>query len=525
MATEYGAKPGARARGPHAGPRDERSPAPHAARLAITLPRLWAIVAVEVAALVGLLTRLNSVDLAYQIRVGEAILRERTLPGVDLLTFTVHGRPWLDQQWGAQVILALAHRAGGWGGQTILRAGLVTALCLFVFLACRGAGAGSRASALLTLASLLALRAGLGLRPQLFGLVLLAMTLWILAARNRRPGLVVAIPLLVALWANLHGSFVLAPALLVIAWVEARRRRESGATRLLWIAAASVAAAFINPFGPRIWGYLAEVATNPRVRGFVEEWQPPTMHDAGGAAFFVTGLAVAVFLVVRRPRPAWTSVATLAAFFALGLTANRAVLWWSIAAPIVIAAELRSDGARGPRGADHDAPSVAPQPASLLNGGVAVTFGLVLALSLPGVLRPAGSERWLPQDAPTAATRAVLAEVAPGARLFVSQPWASWFEYAAPRDRVFVDSRIELYPSGIWRDYDAVTGARSGWSRILDRWRVDAVAVRTGEPLLDEISGDPGWRTLFRDASGAVFVRACASCATAVPEAIPSPQP
>jgi hypothetical protein len=90
---------------------------------------------------------------------------------------------------------------------------------------------------------------------------------------------------------------------------------------------------------------------------------------------------------------------------------------------------------------------------------------------------------------------------------------------------VFVDSRIELYPSEIWRDYDAVTGARSGWSRILDRWRVDAVAVRTGEPLLDEISGDPGWRTLFRDASGAVFVQTCASCATAVPEAIPSPQP
>jgi hypothetical protein len=525
MATEYGAKPDARRRGPHAGPRDERSPAPHGAWLALTLPRLWAIVAVELAALVGLLTRLNSVDLAYQIRVGEAILRQRTLPGVDLLTFTVQGRPWLDQQWGAQVILALVHRAGGWGGQTILRAGLVTALCLLVFLACRRAGAGSRASALLTLASLLALRAGLGLRPQLFGLVLLALTLWILAARGERPGLVVAIPLLVALWANLHGSFVLAPVLLVIAWVEARRRREPGATRLLWVAAASVAAAIVNPFGPRIWGYLIEVATNPRVHGFVEEWQPPTMRDAGGAAFFVTGLAVAAFLLVRRPRATWTSVATLAAFFALGLTANRAVLWWSIVAPIVIAAELRSDGARGTRGADLDAPSVEPHRASPLNGAVAVTLGVVIALSLPGVLRPAASERWLPQDAPTAATRAVMAEVAPGARLFVSQPWASWFEFAAPGHRVFVDSRIELYPSEIWRDYDAVTGARPGWSRILDRWRVDAVTVRTGEPLLAEISGDPGWRMLFRDASGAVFVRTCASCAAAAAAATPSPQP
>lgn len=511
MAIESGARWGPRRRGPQATPRHESAPAPRAAGLAITLPQLWGIVAVELAALVGLLTRLHSVDLAYQIRAGEAILRQRALPAVDSLTFTVGGRPWLDQQWGAQVILALTHRAGGWAGQSILRAGLVTALSLFAFLACREAGAGSRASALLTVAALMAMRAGLGLRPQLFGLVLLALTLWIIASRGRRPSLLVAIPLLVAVWANLHGSFVLGPAVLVLTWLGARRAGEPGARRLLWIAAASAAASMVNPFGPRIWSYLAQVGTNPRVHSFVEEWQPPTIHDAG-AAFFASGLAVAAFLIIRRPRAAWTSVATLAAFFALGLTANRAVLWWAIVAPVLIAAELRRDGGRRPRGAERGGPTRPAGRASLVNGAVALALGVVVAISLPGVLRPAGDRRWLPQDAPAAATRAVLAGVEPDARLFVSQPWASWFEFAAPTHRVFVDSRIELFPPEIWRDYDAVIGARSGWSRIIDDWRVDAVAVRDGEPLLGALARDPGWRVLLRDASGAVFVRACAGC-------------
>ena len=42
---------------------------------------------------------------------------------------------------------------------------------------------------------------------------------------------------------------------------------------------------------------------------------------------------------------------------------------------------------------------------------------------------------------------------------------------------VFVDSRIELFPTSIWDEYLAVGGAREGWQARLDRWDVDGVVI------------------------------------------------
>ena len=68
-----------------------------------------------------------AVDLAYQVRAGDEILRSGLIPAVDTYTFTVAGTPWMDQQWLAQVLLALGFRAGGWELLVVLRAALVSA--------------------------------------------------------------------------------------------------------------------------------------------------------------------------------------------------------------------------------------------------------------------------------------------------------------------------------------------------------------------------------------------------------------
>ena len=82
----------------------------------------------------------------------------------------------------------------------------------------------------------------------------------------------------------------------------------------------------------------------------------------------------------------------------------------------------------------------------------------------------------------------------------VAQPWGSWFEYALPSDTVFVDSRIELFPSSVWEEYVAVRAGRVGWQDTLDRYGVDAIAFDpTDWPLADAIARDAG---LARGVSG-----------------------
>src|SRR6476469_872361 len=91
----------------------------------MSLTRLWLFLAVGLPVLAAVLAQPSTVDLAYQLRAGNEILAARALPTVDTWTFTAAGQPWVDQQWGAQVILAAVYNVGGWTGLVLLRAVLV----------------------------------------------------------------------------------------------------------------------------------------------------------------------------------------------------------------------------------------------------------------------------------------------------------------------------------------------------------------------------------------------------------------
>jgi hypothetical protein len=142
------------------------------------------------------------------------------LLSTDLFTFTVAGHTWLNQQWAAEVFLAGVWRAGGWDGIAVTWGLIVGAVSLFVFLACRAAGASTVTSALLTLAGYLVGVQILTMRPQLIGILLFAIIQWVVVTRRGSPQRLWLVPVLTFAWANVHGSFILAFVLLGFAWLE-----------------------------------------------------------------------------------------------------------------------------------------------------------------------------------------------------------------------------------------------------------------------------------------------------------------
>ncbi len=153
----------------------------------LSLDRLWLVIAIGLPVLIALLVPLPTVDLAYQVRAGDEILRTAAIPGVDTWTFTVAGTPWTDQQWLAQVALALGHRAGGWELLAVVRAGLVGAAIGCCIASSMARGAGPRMAAILALLVFALSAPALALRPQLFGIVLFAALLWLIATRHEHP--------------------------------------------------------------------------------------------------------------------------------------------------------------------------------------------------------------------------------------------------------------------------------------------------------------------------------------------------
>ena len=475
----------------------------------MSLNRLWSFLAVALPVVAALLAGLSSVDLTYNLRAGDEILRAGAIPRVDSWTFTAAGQPWFDQQWGGQVLLEAVYRVGGWTGLALLRAVLVGVIFgLLLVIGIRG-GLSTRSAALVTLAAFFVAAPALALRPQLLGMAFFAATLLLVGDRRRRPPWLWAIPLLVVVWANVHGSFFLAPIVLGLAWLEDMAEGRPAGHPTLLVAIVSTLAACVTPHGPAVWAYAVGLSTNPEVTRRITEWQPTSIRDGTGLLFFMSVAAVVVLIARRGRAVAWPTLLWLGVFAVIGLYAQRGLAWWPLAAFVAVVGLL-------PQGADRPE---APERPTLRRLNLAVASMLVLAaVALLPAWRPIDPGTGVPvgvlTDAPPGVTAALRETARPGEHLFNPQPWGSWFEFAVPDLKVAIDSRIEFFPAAVWDDYEQVVAGADGWQERLETWEVGIVVVQASDDAFRERLISAGWAVVYRDEDGTIL-RSAASRADA----------
>ena len=384
----------------------------------------------------------------------------------------------------------------------LFRAALVGLIAATIFELCRRQGTGVRTAAWLALGAFAVSAPALALRPQLIGMALFALTLFLVvdrAAHPRRLWLVVPIAVL---WANVHGSFFLAPAVLGLAWIADLAERSPRRHLALAVAVVTAVACCLTPFGPSVWVYAAQLGANPQVTSQISEWQPTSLRDVSGILFYGSALLVAAYLARRgRPTP-WPTLLWLGVFFVIGAYAARGIAWWPFAAVAALAPLIGAD-----RPASEELERETPRPMRVLNAAVAATIVVACVALLP-VWRPTDPDLGVPQgilaQAPPGITGAVREAAVPGDRVLVPQRWASWFEFALPDLPVAVDSRIELFPTEVWADYLAVTRGGDGWEDILAAWS-PALVVADDESFAARLAA-VGWTAIHADADGTVLL-------------------
>ncbi|HUF59122.1 MAG TPA: hypothetical protein VMR89_06560 [Actinomycetota bacterium] len=440
---------------------------------------------------------MRAIDLAYHVRAGELALGTGELVRADPFTFTRSGLPWLNQQWGAQVVFASAHRIWGWAGVAATYAAAIGAGFCLLYRNCRRAGSDVRTAAVLTILGFLVGASSLGARPQALAVPLFGLT-WLLL--SRRDGWTWLVPVVAVVWANIHGSFVLAPLLATFALGDEVVSRRSPLRSAL-VVVATIAATAAGPFGLTLWSYVVDVSTHDTIRNTVAEWRPPSPLSGAGSLFWLSGVAVVVVALTRRTTVKAMDIARLLVFFALGAVALRSTVWWALAAPPVVAGWLASPEPRAER------PALFAPGSKVATAALSLTLLVAAFLSRSGTDPVTGAPKRLAADAPEVLAGATRRALPTGSPLLVFQPFASWFEYSLAGYPVMVDSRIELFPAEIWRDYDTAIVAGDGWQAILERYEISGVILPPGAVLARELREDPAWRLGTEGPAGSVFVR------------------
>jgi len=479
----------------------------------MTRDRLWTLLAVLLPVLGATIAPLSTVDLAYQVRVGDLMRASGSVLSADPLTFTAAGQPWLNQQWGVGVLLSLGYSAGGWAGLALFRALLVGLAVGLVFWTARR-WLPVRPAASLSLASFVVGIGALALRAQLFGIVCFVLVIALLADRRGRPRLAFLVPLVVLAWANLHGSFFLGVGAAALAFVADLRAPTPVMRRSLVLVVLTAAASVVTPFGPGSWSYAMGLSTNGDVARLVSEWQRTSPLPFAGGLFYLSVMVAALVLAAAWRRderwPSAPGLLWLGGLILVGAWAERGVVWWAFGAPVVLAPALARLAAHSVQtGASSPA---APAPAGLrrLNLGIGVALGLLVILLQPN-WRPAATlagPDGLLLDAPVGLATAMRNAGSPSDRAVVPQRWASWFEWAAPGVPVMVDSRIEVVPASAWADYLVIAAGGPGTLETLARIRASLVVVdrrEEGALLRTLEASDSGWRAVAQDEDGAVF--------------------
>lgn len=461
-------------------------------------------------------------DLWGHLSYGRHLWQNGMLPPTEPLMPLAKGVPFVDTAWLSQL---LGFAAVTFGGVTALQFlyGFTITLCTVLLLWRFHARAANPWIAL----------AGIGLflwvnwqqflivRPQLAGLVVFVTLFVLLTARRWSPFNWVAVPVLFAAWANLHGSFPVGLGLLgfLCAGRAVDLVRRTGAlapvfhdqrvSRLFFLLELAAAAVLANPYGLQLYGEVFSFAGQSNLADLIE-WQPLHLRLKQGQAFAAAAVALIVLYRVSPRRVSAAEALLLVGFGAAALWTSRMILWWAPIAAYYFVLHASAVLRRRRRHRPTPAPSPRAGKWSVVTIGLIwiafayTPFGLMLIHGNPPEL-----ERCVSQDTPVRLTE-YLRKYPPEGQVFNTLEWGDYLLWAGPPDiQVFVASHVHLLPHAVWKHYLAVVNGVADWEDTLDRFGVNTVVVdqRHREFLIRRLKRDGDWRLTYEDNVGAVFVR------------------
>ena len=270
-----------------------------------------------------LIPAVPDVDLWGHTLFGGDIVHSRAIPAADSYAFT-SDLPWVNHEWLSEVCMYAAYALGGGSGLVALRLVLLGTLLWTSWRTLRREGvSGESALVIAMVLALVTYPRTQHVRPQLFSLTMFAVLLSTLMDFDRTRAVIrlISIPLLMLLWANLHGGFIVGFVPVGI-WAVLYALDQDAPVEMRLAPAialvAAVVATLINPYGVGLWKFLwRTVSMNRRD---IDEWWSILSAERALLVLWSTTALIAIAGVrwhgrpLRWPRTGLVAVLALASF-------------------------------------------------------------------------------------------------------------------------------------------------------------------------------------------------------------------
>jgi hypothetical protein len=485
--------------------------------------------------------QLNDAGIGWHIRNGQQILLTHAVPRTDSFSVTMSGRSWYAWEWLYDLLIAGIHNWLGLNGVVFFTACVIA----LTFSLALKIGLKRGGSLLLTMALLVLSIAAASIhclaRPHVLSWLFAVIWFDLIdsdAGAPLRGNLhrLFWYPLLMVLWVNLHGGFLLAFVLfgifaagLVIEFFISREAQYRSLIRvkLNHLAAASLLsflASLINPYGFRLYGHLYEYLTNRFLIDHIDEFLSPNFHGGAQQCFASLLLITLVALagLKERPSPPRFLVILFAAYSGLYSTRNlpvSSVLLTLIIAPIL--SNALAEAAENPKilapfrhffaRLDSFSNRMGAMESGL-RGHIWALLALVLGFAICMHGGKLGKQQWM--DAQFSAKRFpvqatnIVAQRENHEPIFCPDYWGGYVIYRLyPQTKVFIDDRHDLYGDEFLRQYLQVLHVGPQWSAVLDRWQVNLVLAPRQSPLTNILKESHGWKMNYEDETAVWFER------------------
>jgi hypothetical protein len=437
------------------------------------------------------------------------------IPHYETLTAIAKGKPWIDQQWLAQLVSYSLFREGGLGLLGVVNVALLVSGLGAAVTTARKLGASVRDVLIpIVFCGWLFLPAT-EVRTQAFAVPLFALTVYLLGVDSRRPSRRVywTLPILV-LWANLHGSASLGAGLVALrgstlAWERRKLVLGSigGAARPLALMLGAPASLLLTPYGLSSIAYYRSTLGNSALRHTVAEWQPVTSSLLVAAPFFLlAGAMIWSFWRFSERTTLWDRLA-LIALAAASVGVIRNVVFFAVAALAILPLSL--SGLRG---------SPPRAPASVRRGLNGTVVGVAFALTALTVIMTLGRSAAKLEGAYGRATMMAAIErvmrADPDLRLAADTRYGDWVLWQAPwlAGRLAADARYELYTTAEIDQFQKMFAASGAdWQQAADRYRLLLLNRSADRGSISGFLREPGARLLYADRQAVLILRSAQS--------------